>query len=335
MTSASASSAAVAAVAALVGGCSEKARRELPALGATLGADLRVGHLVGRLHGRPVRDRALDATSSARRSSPADPTAARKASYADVIPGPGTALLNLTKAINGCMLNALQSFGVPNPEQLAEARRATSRSVGRIDPVADVKDDRIYLFSGKDDHTVVPAIVGSARRFYEALGVPADHILYVADIPAGHALRHRGQGPGVRLHRQALHRRLRLRPGRGAAGADLRDVEAARRCSRPAPSSCSTSARSHASSSNHGLSDDGHRLRAAARAPRSAAAACTSPSTAAGRTARSSATPSRAIRAIARWADTNTLIVLFPQTATTPLNPQGCWDWWGYTGAST
>ena len=34
----------------------------------------------------------------------------------------------------------------------------------------------------------------------------------------------------------------------------------------------------------------------------------------------------------ARWADTNNIIVLFPQTAATPLNPQGCWDWWGYTG---
>ena len=34
----------------------------------------------------------------------------------------------------------------------------------------------------------------------------------------------------------------------------------------------------------------------------------------------------------ARWADANNIIVLFPQTAATPLNPQGCWDWWGYTG---
>ena len=34
----------------------------------------------------------------------------------------------------------------------------------------------------------------------------------------------------------------------------------------------------------------------------------------------------------ARWADTNRLIVLFPQTKTSALNPQGCWDWWGYTG---
>jgi poly(3-hydroxybutyrate) depolymerase len=34
----------------------------------------------------------------------------------------------------------------------------------------------------------------------------------------------------------------------------------------------------------------------------------------------------------ARWADTNRLIILFPQIAASPINPQGCWDWWGYTG---
>ncbi|MEP4892214.1 MAG: PHB depolymerase family esterase [Aliiglaciecola sp.] len=35
-----------------------------------------------------------------------------------------------------------------------------------------------------------------------------------------------------------------------------------------------------------------------------------------------------------RWADNNQLIVLYPQTSTSmmlPMNPQGCWDWWGYT----
>jgi len=35
------------------------------------------------------------------------------------------------------------------------------------------------------------------------------------------------------------------------------------------------------------------------------------------------------------WADDNQLVVLYPQTKKSlfmPLNPQGCWDWWGYTG---
>ena len=36
------------------------------------------------------------------------------------------------------------------------------------------------------------------------------------------------------------------------------------------------------------------------------------------------------------WADDNKLIVLYPQVnkSTAPYNPQGCWDWWGYTGAN-
>ncbi|MFC6518415.1 poly(3-hydroxybutyrate) depolymerase [Undibacterium arcticum] len=33
------------------------------------------------------------------------------------------------------------------------------------------------------------------------------------------------------------------------------------------------------------------------------------------------------------WADTNNIVVLFPQAVSIPgLNPNGCWDWWGYTG---
>ncbi|AXR06070.1 extracellular catalytic domain type 2 short-chain-length polyhydroxyalkanoate depolymerase [Salinimonas sediminis] len=35
-----------------------------------------------------------------------------------------------------------------------------------------------------------------------------------------------------------------------------------------------------------------------------------------------------------RWADTNNMVVFYPQTRKSlfmPLNPQGCWDWWGYT----
>ena len=35
------------------------------------------------------------------------------------------------------------------------------------------------------------------------------------------------------------------------------------------------------------------------------------------------------------WAESNNLLVLYPQVAGSkiaPLNPLGCWDWWGYTG---
>jgi len=32
-----------------------------------------------------------------------------------------------------------------------------------------------------------------------------------------------------------------------------------------------------------------------------------------------------------RWADSNRIVVLYPQTSNEALN--ACWDWWGYTGA--
>jgi len=32
------------------------------------------------------------------------------------------------------------------------------------------------------------------------------------------------------------------------------------------------------------------------------------------------------------WAESNQIVVLYPQATATPLNPKGCWDWWGYTG---
>ncbi len=35
-----------------------------------------------------------------------------------------------------------------------------------------------------------------------------------------------------------------------------------------------------------------------------------------------------------QWAETNNIVVFYPQVISskfTPMNPNGCWDWWGYT----
>ena len=31
-----------------------------------------------------------------------------------------------------------------------------------------------------------------------------------------------------------------------------------------------------------------------------------------------------------KWADTNNMVVLYPQATASGSNPNGCWDWWGY-----
>ena len=32
------------------------------------------------------------------------------------------------------------------------------------------------------------------------------------------------------------------------------------------------------------------------------------------------------------WAESNNLIIAYPQVEKSLFNPKGCWDWWGYTG---
>jgi len=34
------------------------------------------------------------------------------------------------------------------------------------------------------------------------------------------------------------------------------------------------------------------------------------------------------------WAEANNIIILYPQVIASTLNPEGCWDWWGYTGSA-
>lgn len=35
-----------------------------------------------------------------------------------------------------------------------------------------------------------------------------------------------------------------------------------------------------------------------------------------------------------QYADTNRLVVLYPQATASTANPNGCWDWWGYLGGT-
>jgi len=34
------------------------------------------------------------------------------------------------------------------------------------------------------------------------------------------------------------------------------------------------------------------------------------------------------------WAESNKIVLAFPQVVSAPANPYACWDWWGYTGDS-
>jgi hypothetical protein len=157
----------------------------LPALGAELGATSVSGlsagaYMAGQFqiaHSSIVRGAGIIAGG---------PYGCAESAFADVMPGPGAPFLNLSKAMNGCMLDAMQAWGIPNPELLAERARKLA-DLGRIDATDGLAATRVYLFSGTNDRIVLPSIVAAAAKLYTALGVPDAQVKLVSDIGAGHA----------------------------------------------------------------------------------------------------------------------------------------------------
>jgi hypothetical protein len=85
-----------------------------------------------------------------------------------------------------CM-NPLTPQTGPDAEKLAKVARATA-AAGEIDDLANLADDRVYLFTGSADRVVYSDVVARTKRFYELLGVKPGHIRYDDTVPAGHSI---------------------------------------------------------------------------------------------------------------------------------------------------
>jgi hypothetical protein len=296
----------------------------LPALGAELAATSVSGlsagaYMAGQFqmaHSSIVRGAGIVAGG---------PYGCAESAFAEVMPGPGTPFLNLSKAMNGCMLDAI----LPDPQLLAERARKLAQA-DRIDATEGLALARVFLFSGTKDRIVLPSIVGAAAKLYGALGVPDAQLKLVADIPAGHAFvtEDKGQACGrtgepyitdcdYDLAGKLLghiYGQLQPRAGQPAGefiafdqGEFVRDLadhglDAAGMVY--VPRTCRTSRGCRVHIAFHGCNQQ--RTKAGDAFVKDTG--------------------------FANWADANRLIVLFPQVSAGTLNPQACWDWWGYTG---
>ena len=249
--------------------------------------------------------------------------------FSGVAPGAGAIILSASRAVNGCMLNALKIWGVPNPARLAKKARALARQQ-RIDPIENITSDRIYLFSGSKDQTVKPPIVEAAKAFYIDIGIKPQNIRFKNDIPAGHGFVTTDHGGAC----ASSNRPFIVDCDYDQAGAVLNHLIG--NLAPPAIKKTGTflkfdqiefapKGRTHYLSKTGIVyipkscrSSKGCRVHVAYHG-------CSQNIAAVG-DAFSRDT------GYARWADNNRIIILFPQVSTGPLNPTGCWDWWGYTG---
>jgi poly(3-hydroxybutyrate) depolymerase len=211
-----------------------------------------------------------------------------------------------------------------------------------VDPTANLAAARVWLFSGARDGVVQPPVVEAVERFYRRFA-PAQNVTLVRNPRAGHGMITLDAGVACELTAtpylndcdyDAAGELLKfllgpleppaakesgriLRFGQKAfAGGDAYAISMADSGFLYVPRACeSEQCRVHVALHGCRMSVE--------------------------------AIGERFVREAGynRWADSNRLIVLYPQTiarngpgfqglrGSYVFNPRGCWDWWGYTGA--
>ena len=148
---------------------------KLPALGAPIGATSVSGlssgaYMAGQIqlaHAKDVVGAGLVAGG---------PFACAESAAGRLVPYWPTAMVqNAQKALHGCML---VDWGTPDPVELADRAKELA-SAGEIDSLADLAADKIYLYSGNEDRTVMRPVVEAAKALYRELGVPEKNIALV------------------------------------------------------------------------------------------------------------------------------------------------------------
>jgi Esterase PHB depolymerase len=236
----------------------------------------------------------------------------------------------VTRAMDECLEGDVMG---PDTAPLIAALRA-SAAAGAIDSPSWLADDRVWLFHGAEDSIVGPAVSDSLLRFYREL-VPHDRLHYETLVPAEHGFPTADHGTACGFAEppwlldcdydaagellnylygdlrapsgEIAGELLRFAQSRHASGgrlASLADegfIFVPKNCA--AGETCRLHVAFHGCRQGVGFAGDAFARHAGYN----------------------------------RWADANRIVVLYPQAAASrfwPINPRGCWDWWGYSGAN-
>ncbi len=212
------------------------------------------------------------------------------------------------------------------------ASTQTQASAGAIDATANLTPQRVFLFGGADDVVVNPLVMDALASYYAAF-LPSTSILYVSRRPGtSHTWPTLSYGnacdvlaspylgdcdyDGAGLALQQIYGPL-APPAANASGA-LWSLPAAQFTSNPASISVGDTAYAYVPAS------------------------CAAGDTCAVHVAFHGCQQGASLvgdafythAGLNEWADANHLIVIYPQAIATTANPEGCWDFWGYTGSN-
>ena len=221
---------------------------------------------------------------------------------------------------------------LPAPALLRTETDALAKS-GRIDAAAHLANSRAWLFIGTSDRTVSRDVVEGLRTFYASYQA---QVAMVSDKPAGHAMVTEDAGGACTTSESPFI----VDCDYDAAGALLRHLLGAL-----SPRSAQAEGRLLRFDQNAYADRDASAISmdetGFAYLPKTCAAErCRIHVAFHGCRQGAAEIGERFVREAGynRWADTNRLIVLYPQATKRyspfTFNPRGCWDWWGYTDAA-
>lgn len=198
-----------------------------------------------------------------------------------------------------------------------------------IDPTSNLASARVWIFSGRQDRTVGPEVVEALATFYSLFNT---RLVFVKDKPAGHAMVTEGAGNDCSASEPPFINDCDY----DAAGELLRHLYGTLvpRSAKESGRVLSFDQREFGAGHSISMADRGY-----VYVPRDCdTERCRVHVAFHGCRQNADEIGERFVRDAGynRWADSNRLIVLYPQTIARywwVYNPRGCWDWWGYTGS--
>ncbi|WP_182704617.1 extracellular catalytic domain type 2 short-chain-length polyhydroxyalkanoate depolymerase [Thermomonospora cellulosilytica] len=236
---------------------------------------------------------------------------------------------DLATALNACMQTYMPR---KTPAQLVSETRSLASS-GAVDPVANLSGDPVYLYHGSNDQTVVRAVNDDLAAYYQSLGARVSYrkttsghawvspigpvsctstaspfINNCGDDPPGQMLAHLFGAPVNAPASQLNGTLIQFDQNDYAVGGDASAISMGDEGFAYVPDDCANGAQCRLMVALHGCKQ-GYRYQ-------------------------SFGDKFMRYAYLNEYADTNDMIVLYPQAIpTTDLtNPNGCWNWWAYQG---
>ncbi len=240
----------------------------------------------------------------------------------------------------GLVWNALKlcmetQLGLPTVRDSLDAADRMAR-LGKIDPVQNLKNSRVFVLAGTYDEVVDPRIADVTVDFYRHLGVPERNILLENKLAIGHAFPTQGFGNACNTPRMSPFISNCNRDGAGEILSHLygklqpkTQPQKGRLYSFDQSAYFNWPSNLRLSLHNNGLVyvPTGCSLTGKQKCKIHVAFhGCK-------QTQDDIGTTYATQTGFNHWAESNKIVILYPQTRRDPLvgNPNGCWDWWGYS----